>query len=159
MMAGLLGLGHPLADRLEDFRTPQFRDQQAERISFGGTRAHVASRPGSTPNQTRQLEFAERAVHSDSGSLKRFHKFVFAWKFLTGDILSGSDRLFQMVDDLLVFRSSTIHGSHGLIIQLWRSVFKRDLVRGSCTTRPEIRSAARFGGKLRNRSPRCYRDR
>src|SRR5204862_502576 len=105
MPVRFLSPGHPAADRFEDFGLSQFRDQKTKGIAADDLGPDIAARTRSAINDSSQLEFAERPIHSHSRSAESLAQFRFARETLPRFVLARGDRSFEGLVNLLMLGS------------------------------------------------------
>ena len=109
-MTAMLRFGHPPANRFEDFRSPEFRNQKAERVPAGSSIcAYVTARACPPFDDARQLQFAQSPIYGGPRSCECLHQFGFARKPLPGLVFTGRNRIGEALANELIFWRWFLH--------------------------------------------------
>ena len=115
----MLGLRHSTTYGFKDLRAAEFRDQQPECVSLRGRLgSHVAARPGAPVDDTGELQFAQRAIHSGTGRAETKYQFRLTRQALPRAVLTGNNGISKESANHRVFRERD--REHNLIIQIRR---------------------------------------
>src|SRR5690606_22376827 len=108
-----LGLGHAAADRLENLRLPEFRNEQTERVSRLDCAGYVGPGSGPALDQAPQLQLPEGAIHGEARGTELAPELRLAGQPLSPLVDTRDDAGFDGVVDLPVLGGVILPESHG----------------------------------------------